>query len=106
MHNTGVNLRCIVLNKSSLTLKPTYSMILFIWHFDKVSPFFRGRKQISGYLIIGARGRFDLQRNREMFGGGETIPYPDCGCGYVCHNQQTFTLRGVDFTVLVIPTFF
>ena len=81
-------------------------MILFIWHFDKVSPFFRGRKQISGYLIIGARGRFDLQRNREMFGGGETIPYPDCGCGYVCHNQQTFTLRGVDFTVLVIPTFF
>ena len=63
MHNTGVNLRCSVLNKSSLTLKPTYSMILFIWHFDKVSPFSRGRKQISGYLIIGARGRFDLQRN-------------------------------------------
>ena len=41
-----------------------------------------------------------------MFDGGETIPYPNCSCGYVCHNRRTFTLRGVDFTVLVIPPFF
>ena len=101
-----MNLRCIVLSKSSLTLKPTYSMILFIWHSDQVSTFSRGRKQISGYWVIRARGEFDLQRNIGKF---LMVMKPLCiltGVVVMSVQLAEFYAKGVHFTVSVIPTFF